>query len=35
MVLDHTVTSKEALRKALIASCPDKAEVIEQIFNRY
>lgn len=35
LVLDHTVTSKDALRKALIASCPDKADVIEHIFNRY
>ena len=34
-LLDASVNSRETLRRAMIAYCPDKADEIELIFNRY
>jgi hypothetical protein len=33
--LRSSVTSRDALKRALMASSPDKADRIELIFNRY
>jgi hypothetical protein len=34
-VLDESVTSRSALKNALLLACPSKRDVIEQVFNRY
>ena len=34
-VLDDKVTSKNALKNALLLKYPDKRDIIEQVFNRY
>ena len=33
--LTPSVTSKDALKRAMIASYPDKSEIVELVFNRY